>query len=154
MALPSDTRDCRLVICSDIIRISWSAVAKGAVLMGLGIGCDIPPEVFNCPYHIGVRLAQRFAPYAHDESQKYSDSFDYERRARDNIKWVIAKGDLVAQDNPIVKTTTVIRKFTPTGNKKGTVVLVRSKYSESGLPPTKFSEQTCKDILHNYNRLD
>ncbi|KAI0532804.1 hypothetical protein GGR58DRAFT_522464 [Xylaria digitata] len=82
---------------------SWTAVAKGATLMGLGIGCEKPPPNSSAPCHIGVVLAERFAGYFHEESQRYNDSFDDILRAKDNIKWVVARGDLVTPREGIAK---------------------------------------------------
>ncbi|KAJ8121543.1 hypothetical protein ONZ43_g2029 [Nemania bipapillata] len=109
---------------------SWTAVAKGAVLMGLGIGCQKPPANSSAPYHIGVVLAERFASYLHEEQQRYADSFDGVYRAKDHINWVIAKGDLVTPDEMIEKKLKIFHKINPQGKKAGRIIVVISDHEE------------------------
>ncbi|KAI1737444.1 hypothetical protein F4680DRAFT_214502 [Xylaria scruposa] len=107
---------------------SWTAVAKGAVLMGLGLRCEKPPHVASAPYHIGVILAERFASYCHQEDQCYVDSFDGISRAKDQIKWVVAKGDLVTPYEQIEKKVKIVHKITPRGKKTGRVKVILSSH--------------------------
>ncbi|KAI1373089.1 hypothetical protein F4677DRAFT_430205 [Hypoxylon crocopeplum] len=118
---------------------SWTAVVRGAALIGLGIGCEIPPASTRCPYHVGVVLARRFAEWDHYEEQKYTDSFDSISRARDDIKWVIAKGDLVSPLQGIEAKVRIIKKVTLKGSQTGRVVLVTSSFDGPGSPPTQYS---------------
>lgn len=121
---------------------SWTAVAKGAALMGLGIGCgEIPPPNIKCPFHVGVVASTRFADFDHDPPQKYVDTFDGVARARDQICWLIAKGDLVTHDQGIEERLIVVRKSKPTGKKTGTVIVVTSQYDGAGEPPSKLTVQ-------------
>ncbi|KAI0125388.1 hypothetical protein BJ170DRAFT_501363 [Xylariales sp. AK1849] len=129
---------------------SWPAVAIGAVIMGLGMGCTKPAPVVQFPYDIGIKIARRFASYDHDESQKYTDSLDWIERAKDNIKWIIGKGDLILPDSPTIKRETLVRKTTPNGNKVGTVVLV-NLHSGPRLLPTQFSPTTHNQELVTFN---
>lgn len=128
-----------------LIGSSWTAVVKGAVLMGLGKVCDAPPAVSECPYHVGVVVASRFAPYDHVESQKYVDTFDNITRAKDNIKWIIEKGDLIAHNSAIDKSEKIVRKTNPNGNKTGRVIIVVSEWNTYGSPPTQLlNAEDCK----------
>ncbi|KAI0415867.1 hypothetical protein F5X98DRAFT_376248 [Xylaria grammica] len=108
------------------------AVAKGAVLMGLGVYCEKPPPNSRAPYHIGIVLAERFARYAHEEWQRYDDSLDGVSRAKDHIKWVVAKGDLVTPHEQIAKKVKIVHKITPRGKKAGRVRVILSSREETG----------------------
>jgi hypothetical protein len=102
-------------------------VAKGAVLIGLGLGCEIPPEAVKCPFHIGVVVSQRYNEFDHKVGQKYEDSFDTRTpRAKDCIRWVAAKGDLITANEGIHKTVKLVRRVTPNGSKRGTIRIVTS----------------------------
>jgi len=98
--------------------------------MGLGIGCELPAPNIGCPYHIGVVLADRFKIYSHKEIQLYTDTFDGVNRAKDHIKWVVAKDDLVTPHEGIEKKVKIIHKVTRTGKKAGRVVTVLSNHED------------------------
>ncbi|KAH7012861.1 hypothetical protein EDB80DRAFT_834451 [Ilyonectria destructans] len=103
---------------------SWSAVAQGGVLMGLGLGCTPPAPSKECPYHIGVVLAERWTEYNHQQGQKYVDGFDGVTRAKDSIKWLVAQGDLITPDEGIQVTQSIIKKLSRNGNRAGSLKLV------------------------------
>jgi hypothetical protein len=111
---------------------SWTAVVKGATLMGLGVGCEIPAPNSSCHYHVGVVLAERFTSYSYAKDQQYMDTFDHVLRARDHIKWVVAKDDLVTPHEGIEKRVKIIHKVTPKGKKAGRIVVVLSGHEEAG----------------------
>ncbi len=114
-------------------------MAKGAALMGLGLGCDKPPENTQCPIYIGVVLATHFKDYDHEASQRYTDSFDGIDRAKDSIKWVVQRGDLVTEAAGIQRTLKIIKKMTPTGNQRGSVIVVTSEYDGPKRPQGNFN---------------
>lgn len=94
--------------------------------MGLGVDCRPPQAVYWAREHIGVKLTTNFLAYEHTTQQRYTDSFDLADRARDNIKWVVMRGDLILHDRPILRSQAIIRKMSQHGNRRGTVVLVRN----------------------------
>ncbi|KAI3339486.1 hypothetical protein F4824DRAFT_45665 [Ustulina deusta] len=110
---------------------SWTAVVKGATLMGLGVSCEQPPHNSGAPYHIGVVLAEQFASYFHQEHQRYADTFDNVFRAKDHIKWVVAKGDLVTPHEQITKTVKIVQKINPKGKKAGRVRVILSSHDRT-----------------------
>lgn len=114
---------------------SWTAVAKGAVLMGLGLDCPTPPNNIPCPVNIGVTLSTRFRPYEHAGEQKYKDSFDGSDRARNHTHWIIKKGDLVTLEGKHASTK-LRRKYNPNGNKTG---IVKVLISDVGIRNTNAS---------------
>ena len=108
--------------------------------MGLGVGCIPPAPVTQCPYHIGVVLAERWTRYSHEESQRYEDSFDNMARAKENIKWVVARGDLITQDEGIHVSQPIIKKLSRNGNRAGVLTLAFSMLDDVDEPPTHLSE--------------
>ncbi|KAI8635597.1 hypothetical protein F5Y19DRAFT_408383 [Xylariaceae sp. FL1651] len=118
---------------------SWTAVVKGAALMGLGIGCEMPAPNSSSSHHIGVVLAEQFARYSHRESQKYTDTFDNIARAKDHVKWIVAKGDLLTPHEGIEKKVKIIQKVTRTGKKAGRVIVVLSGHENFGETPSQLS---------------
>lgn len=119
------------------IEASWTAVAKGAALIGLGVGCEIPPSMTRCPIHLGVVLSRPVSVRSSEPSQTYTDSFDHSYRIRNDITWIVAKGDLITPDG-IDVSLKIIKKITRTGRKAGTVVIVSS--SKPGEPPSQYGE--------------
>lgn len=116
---------------------SWTAVAKGAALMAMDIGCGplLQPNIPS-PFHIGVVLSTRYMTFDHDLRQKYTDTFDEIDRAKDHIHWVVAKGDLVTMDG-IKERVKIMRKFTPDGSLNGEINVVVSRYDGPRNPPSK-----------------
>ncbi|KAH8879091.1 hypothetical protein GQ53DRAFT_612588, partial [Thozetella sp. PMI_491] len=89
----------------------WTAVARGGVIMGLGIDCTVPPAVRECPYSIGIVLSEKFTSYNHDQAWKYTDTLDKKVRARSCIKWLVSKGDLIHPEEPHSAELRLTRKF-------------------------------------------
>ncbi|GAB1320805.1 Heat shock 70 kDa protein 12B [Madurella fahalii] len=118
---------------------SWTAVAKGAALMAMDVGCGplLQPNI-PCPFHIGVVLSTRYTSYDHDLRQKYTDTFDGVNRAKDHIQWVVARGDLVTMEG-IKERVKITRKFSPHGSLNGQINVVVSRYEGPQNPPSKFT---------------
>ncbi|KAK5660272.1 hypothetical protein OQA88_12812 [Cercophora sp. LCS_1] len=108
---------------------SWTAVAQGGVLMGLGVGCEVPPAVRACPYSLGVVIAKEFALYDHAVGQRYTDSLDRADRATGQIEWVVFKGDVVGAE-PTEKTVRIIRKFRQLGRRPDRLLITVSDGDE------------------------
>lgn len=108
--------------------------------MGLGVNYRPPPSNTACPVYIGIVVAERFADYEHELNQKYQDSFDKADRARNQIKWVVNKGDLIPAGEGITNRLKVVRKMTPTGSQAGTVKIAMSTYDGPHKPPSHFSQ--------------
>ncbi|KAF9875535.1 hypothetical protein CkaCkLH20_06916 [Colletotrichum karsti] len=117
----ADKRGCQFHCDGD----RWTAVAQGAVLMGLGARCDLPPAQLQCPVNIGVFGSTRFSEVEHDTTQRYRDTLDGIQRGR-KIDWVVHKGDLVDSKSGIRETVHVHRKFIRDGDGTGRVTVVIS----------------------------
>ncbi|KAB5585602.1 hypothetical protein GE09DRAFT_1166380 [Coniochaeta sp. 2T2.1] len=77
----------------------WTAVAKGAVLKGLGICSEKPQPVKGCPRHYGVKTRTHFAPYQHKLSETEMDP-EGVQWATDQIRWLVQKGDVIHPGKP------------------------------------------------------
>ena len=107
--------------------------------MGLGVDGNTPRRSLQCPYHIGIVAAESFLEFEHEPNQAYVDSFDKRERARDNIHWVVAQGDLISPDGGIQERIRLVRKTNPRGNKNGTVTIVTSRYQDVRYKPSKLA---------------
>lgn len=114
---------------------SWTAVARGGLLIGLGVDCEIPAPSLACPFHLGFILSERFALHEHPESSRYVDSFDKVERAKNHIKWVLSKGDLVEPDKIVEKELILVHKMSMPAHKPGSITAVLCREdSVRGLP--------------------
>lgn len=116
--------------------------------MGLGVECVPPIPSMRCPYHIGVVLAERWTPYNHSEDQKYQDTFDDLQRAKENVKWLVGKDDLITDDEGIQVSQPIIKKLSRKGNRAGVLTLVISEGHESIVPSTQMNQYTDCEFLH------
>ncbi|KAK4447447.1 hypothetical protein QBC34DRAFT_303234 [Podospora aff. communis PSN243] len=114
----------------------WTAVARGGVLLGLGLGCKVPLPVVQMPYNLGVVISKRFALYDHGPQQRYKDSLDGVERACDHVEWFAFRGDLIRHDEPTEKTIRLVRKLTPSSSRSGRVTII---ISASDNDPRNFS---------------
>ncbi|KAK0627759.1 hypothetical protein B0T14DRAFT_422206 [Immersiella caudata] len=104
----------------------WTAVARGGVLLGLGLNCRVPPPVVQLPYNLGLVISKRFALYDHGPQQRYKDSLDGEERACDHIEWFAFKGDLIKHNEPTERTIKLVRKLAPSSSRAGRVTIIVS----------------------------
>lgn len=115
--------------------------------MGLGLGCTPPAPSKESPYHIGVVLAERWTEHNHKEGQKYVDAFDGVTRAKDNIKWLVAQGDLITPDEGIQVTQSIIKKLSRNGNRAGSLELVFAEIGSGTEPQNQVANITGGKLL-------
>ncbi|KAK4671727.1 hypothetical protein QC764_608200 [Podospora pseudoanserina] len=113
---------------------SWTDVVIGAAILGLGMNCEVPPACAECPYHIGVLISQQFHEYENDEKQAYTDAIGQSMRAKDHLKWIAAKGDMITQPDGISKSVKLVRKILKLNDQvlKGSCTVVISHDSKQG----------------------
>ncbi|KAM7208581.1 chaperone protein DnaK, partial [Naviculisporaceae sp. PSN 640] len=108
----------------------WTAVARGGVLLGLGLGCQKPPPVVRMPLNLGVVISKTFALYDHSPQQRYKDSLDGVERACDHIEWFAFKGDLIKHDEPTEKIVRLVRKLTRSSSRAGRITIIISELDD------------------------
>ncbi|KAF4467744.1 actin-like ATPase domain-containing [Fusarium albosuccineum] len=125
----------------------WAAVARGGVIMGLGDGLEHrqAPICLSSPYHVGAVLAERWAEFAHDQEQRYSDTYDGLLRANKNIKWLVSKGDLINGQRFVRQR--IVKKLAKRSNLAGRLLVVFDSWDYVGGqnadgPPTSLEETT------------
>jgi len=91
----------------------WGAVAKGAVLKGMGLGAHAPRPVQTCPRHYGISVNEMYAAYKdHGDAETFRDPLSGCDMARGQMIWLIRKGDLILRDSPTVSGYDVYCTFT------------------------------------------
>ena len=94
-------------------QFSWTGVAMGAVLMGLGVGMALPVEAYSTPRHYGVCVSQTYAGWKHTDAATTQDRFHGNSVVLDQLIWLVQKGSLVLPDEPIRATCRISCRITP-----------------------------------------
>ena len=131
----------------------WSAVVKGAVLTGLGLGVPVPPKVSNCPRHYGISVAQEYKEWQHRDQQLVHDVFHGRQMARDPIIGMIRKGDLICGDKAIIHESPINCKFTAAAHQAGNrTVCIRFVATNLDELPSRLSELPRGNVLIVFSR--
>lgn len=123
---------------------SWTAVVKGAVLRGLGIGMTAPSPVKKCPRHFGVVISESYASFKHTQEDMYYDTLDGSKKAKGQLKWLVTKGDLILPEKPTELTFKFARKFRGEDPKSFRLIFVASTESN---PPSRLDEASHRKPL-------
>ncbi|RPA76189.1 actin-like ATPase domain-containing protein [Ascobolus immersus RN42] len=78
-------------------RNSWSAIARGACLHGVGSVV----KARKLKQHYGLQMTTAFVEGRHNEADAYYSLWSNEKRVMNNIKWVAAKGESVHEGQRI-----------------------------------------------------
>ncbi|KAH6665783.1 hypothetical protein B0J14DRAFT_605889 [Halenospora varia] len=89
----------------------WGGVAKGAVLVGMGIGMDPPVEVRNCPRHYGLCLSETYANWKHESKDAVSHDYFDMKVVSNQLIWLVKKGALLLPGEGATSTYTVCCPF-------------------------------------------
>jgi hypothetical protein len=129
---------------------SWTAVARGAVICGIEKESMVGlVKTAACPKHYGIAVDESFS-YANDEQDLDRNPVTGKMIARNQMRWLIGKGDVIASDKPTVKEHKFVVRFreNETEKKKGSVVIY--SYPEDKHRPTRLSNaRKGKWILHS-----
>lgn len=109
-------------------------MVRGAILGGLGIGMACPDPVQACPYHLGVVITEIFASYKHKAEDLFHDEVGRIPRAKGQLHWLLAKGDLIQPMKPTVATYQFTKKFQKKDIKTFRLLVVINNADE---PPTR-----------------
>ncbi|KAF2737635.1 actin-like ATPase domain-containing protein [Polyplosphaeria fusca] len=124
----------------------WSAVVRGAVLTGAGIGAPLPPRVSQAPRNYGICLSHVYQEWSSlSPDEVVVDSFDGRHMVRDTMTWLIRQGDLILPGQPLKKVSSVELRFTGNEHATGRGVIIpfvaaRDGANERQEAPTKMSE--------------
>jgi hypothetical protein len=71
------------------------AVCKGAIARRLEQVAGDRIYMRKCPRSYGIIVSQPFSPYLHAGQTFYDDPFDGDRKVREQVSWLVKKGDLI-----------------------------------------------------------
>ncbi|KAK4161201.1 hypothetical protein QBC43DRAFT_244237 [Cladorrhinum sp. PSN259] len=95
-------------------RDAWTAVARGAVLCGMGIGTNNAMLVLPSPRHYGIcgsEIISSASRPPQDRITPFTDSTHGKRLVMDRVSWLIKKGDVILQNRPAEGSMNVIFAF-------------------------------------------
>jgi hypothetical protein len=90
---------------------SWSNVARGAVLCGVDAKFKNMIYTRKCRRNYGLSVSQPFSSFLHSEADAYIDPFDGTKKAKDQMVWLIKKGDAILSKEPKHASITLTRRF-------------------------------------------
>lgn len=118
---------------------AWTAVQRGAVLRGVS-GHDLVSSR-KARHHYGIRLNVFFEEGVHPASSKYWDDYDQVYRARDQMVWMVHKGDTVISNSPILENVCVTVTSTFSNN------ITNLFYCDDDEAPSQYTGGSSSDIL-------
>jgi len=90
---------------------AWSSVVRGAVARGVEADARNVIYMRKCRRHYGVSVSEPFSSFKHSEADAYIDPFDREKKAREQMIWLIKKGDAILSNEPKQASINLCRKF-------------------------------------------
>ncbi|KAF2192229.1 hypothetical protein K469DRAFT_620267 [Zopfia rhizophila CBS 207.26] len=91
--------DMRRISLKEVSR-PWSAVVRGAVAKGLEPHSDSLISMRKCRRSYGIATSQPFSNFKHANEDEYDDPFDGTKKAKDQMLWLIKKGDALLSNTP------------------------------------------------------
>ncbi|KAN0071918.1 hypothetical protein V8E54_009647 [Elaphomyces granulatus] len=100
---------------------SWTAVVRGAVIFG--IEKPVLPTMSACSRSYGVSVSESFSETRHDIQDRIVDPITEAPMAKEQLLWLIKKGDLILSNKPKVHVVTEIfnKTFSKTEPRTGTI---------------------------------
>jgi hypothetical protein len=119
----------------------WTAVVRGAAILGIEKStiralCTISA----CPRSYGISVNEPFSNVLHDERDRVVDPINNMIMAKDQLKWLIKKGDLMLSNQPKVTRRWFNISFQEHGPRNGDIPIYA--YDFNDLP------ERCGDSLN------
>ncbi|KAI9867895.1 MAG: hypothetical protein M1813_007717 [Trichoglossum hirsutum] len=89
----------------------WVAVARGAIIRGLEKNRNNSISMRWCQRHYGISVSQPWSTFKHSNDDAYDDPFDGEKKAKDQMVWLIKKGDAILSSKPKHTSIRLCRRF-------------------------------------------
>ncbi|KAI9764968.1 MAG: hypothetical protein M1840_007890 [Geoglossum simile] len=89
----------------------WVAVARGAIIRGLEKDKTNTIYMRRCRRHYGLSVSQPWSTFKHSDADAYEDPFDGERKAKNQMVWLIKKGDAILSSQPKQTSIGLCRRF-------------------------------------------
>lgn len=134
----------------------WSAVVRGAVLCGAGIGVKNAVHVKSCPRHFGVSGNEVLTSWKHPYVNVDIDADEVHgtNMAMSQIKWLIQKGDVLIPDQPIQASCTIECSIKHHNLGDGTTLWVTICATDSDEPPRQKLDSDTNEITGRSIRVD
>ena len=65
----------------------------------------------RCRRNYGLSVSEPFSSFKHSEKDAYIDEFDGEKKAKEQMVWLIKKGDAIMSNQPKHASISLCRKF-------------------------------------------
>jgi len=134
----------------------WSSVVRGAVAWGVEAEHRNVTYVHQSPKHYGLATSQPFSSFEHSEADAYYDTFDGQKKARDQVVWLIKKGDAIFSTAPKHASIRLCRKFGRNDPRVFKTLLVSSDHDQAAQRLVDVPEGLCfllSGILNAYSCL-
>jgi hypothetical protein len=113
---------------------SWTAVVRGAAIFGIEKSANKALSAMSaCSRSYGVASDVPFSNVLHDKRDYVVDSMTRVAMAKDQMKWMIKKGDLILSNNPKEVKGTFISNFKEEGPKPSGAIPIYA-YEGDDLP--------------------
>jgi len=87
------------------------AVVRGAVAKRLEQSAEDRVYMRKCSKSYGIVVSQPYSTYLHAEEDRYRDGFDNEWKAKEQMVWLLKKGELILSNEPKQASTRFCRRF-------------------------------------------
>lgn len=136
----------------------WTAVVQGAVYKTMGVGSDVATKVGICPRHYGVCLSESYEEWRHLENAVHRDRLNDREIVRDQIVWLVKRGDVILPDSPIKKSINLQGHVTKTEHRRGmsikvTFVATAAPEAPPNMAELKNGEREIADLLVNLDAI-
>ncbi|KAI9776338.1 MAG: hypothetical protein M1839_000418 [Geoglossum umbratile] len=112
---------------------SWTAVVRGAAIFGIEKSTGGALSAMNaCPRNYGISVSERFSEIQHDTKDHFIDPHTGISMARNQLMWLIKKGDLLLSDEAKVAEQTCTVYFSETGPRDGKILIYT--YDDEDIP--------------------
>ncbi|KAF1993960.1 actin-like ATPase domain-containing protein [Amniculicola lignicola CBS 123094] len=120
-----------------------TAVVIGAVAVRLEEEVEHGVYMTPCKKNYGICISEPYSTYRHSEMDGYKDPFDGQWKAKNQIVWMIKKGDLLQSNQPTQASTHFQRKFSLNDTREFTTDFVTYKGNDPP-PETLDKMPICK----------
>lgn len=131
---------CLVKLLMYLLLYSWSGVAKGAVLTGMGLGAEALAEVVFCPRHYGFCADKKYdnlsGPAVVPTVRKYSAA----PVAPDQVSWLVRQKDAILPGSPIVATFDVRFSYGTSMSSSNQKLQLRFVATELAVAPSDISQ--------------
>ncbi|OCK81694.1 actin-like ATPase domain-containing protein [Lepidopterella palustris CBS 459.81] len=115
----------------------WSAVVRGAVIKGLEQGAQDLVYMRKCRRSYGISVSEPFSEYKHAKDDEYIDPFDNKKKAKDQMTWLIKKGDALLSNKSKHASIDICRSFGVKDSRVFRTILVACDEND---PPQRYDE--------------